>query len=219
MTRKITVQQGLNELKLLDSRINKLIQKLKVFFAENKNGELFNKNDTKKLENGKSELASLLQLIKNRSELKQKIVQSNAVTKVVVANVEYTVAEAIEKKDSISYEQNLVAKLQRDLGDVESNIQRYNAKLDEELNRQIQVHLGNATDKKDDSTKEIIEMLTKRQEKEKLSVKDFSVNYKGQNVSIAKLHDLIDDDVQAFLSEVDYVLTHSNVLTQIELND
>lgn len=51
-------------------------------------------------------------LISYRHKIKALVVQSNACTKVIVGKEEMTVAEAIERKQSIQYEKDLLEVMQ-----------------------------------------------------------------------------------------------------------
>ena len=61
-------------------------------------------------------------MIKRRNQIKSAIIASNAVTMVEVAGVRMTVAEAIDKKSSIGYEKELLARLSEQFTDAVSVI-------------------------------------------------------------------------------------------------
>ena len=110
MSEKMTVTQGLNELKILDSRINRAIAEAKFVTS----AKICDKNVTSSMSKedfeikAKASLQSCDDLIERRKKIKSAIVTSNAVTKVNIAGKEMTVAEAIERKVSIEYEKNLL---------------------------------------------------------------------------------------------------------------
>lgn len=96
----MTVHKALAELKIIDDRISNAINN--VFFVTAV------KNGTKKIngvdinsynESVRSSYQKANDLINRRNALKRAVVMSNATTKVVVAGVEYTVAEAIDMKN------------------------------------------------------------------------------------------------------------------------
>lgn len=93
MTEKMTVHKALAELKLLDERIRKAISE-GIYCIANKHsndkigGVLL--DDYIKIMQGGYDKAT--DLISRRKAIKRAVVLSNAVTKVTVAGVEYTVA-------------------------------------------------------------------------------------------------------------------------------
>ena len=96
----MTVHKALAELKIIDDRIGSAINNV-VFVTAVKNG-------TKKIdgvdinsynESVRSSYQKANDLINRRNALKRAVVMSNAATKVMVAGVEYTVAEAIDMKN------------------------------------------------------------------------------------------------------------------------
>ena len=107
--RTITITEALNELKLYDSKINKAITNAKLAGAAKKSADkigVVTKDEFK--EKAKSSYQSIVDLIENRNALKSAIVKSNAVTEVEIAGKKMTVAEAIERKNSISYDEDFL---------------------------------------------------------------------------------------------------------------
>ena len=107
MSHKFSVTRGLVQLKRLEQRINKKIDILEEFVVANKVSStkvkdgLYTKDQfTAK---AKSEWDSLNDLISLRKEIKDAIVQSNAKTKVIICGREYTIAQAIERKNAIPF--------------------------------------------------------------------------------------------------------------------
>ena len=100
---KMLVTQALNELKLLDSRIEDATNNAIFVIAAKKNEKKVNPNLTKEdFEiRSKAFYQSIMDLIERRKKIKAAIVASNAVTKVTVHDEEMTVAEAIERKSTI----------------------------------------------------------------------------------------------------------------------
>lgn len=98
-------QRALAEIKMLDKRINKSIHECELVKIKNRGDkwdvEQFNKE-------AKSSYASIMDLIKRRDYLKFKIIQSNAHTTVNIGSNEYTIAQAIDLKNSIQYKKDLL---------------------------------------------------------------------------------------------------------------
>ena len=103
--RKISITEALNELKLYDSKILKAITNAKLVGAAKKFSDkvgVFKKEDFE--DRAKASYQSVTDLIANRNALKSAIVKSNAITEVTVNGKTMTVAEAIERKNSIDYD-------------------------------------------------------------------------------------------------------------------
>ena len=94
---KMTVHKALAELKTLDDRINSEITG-SVFVRANRhnNMKIFGKAIPDFMADTESSYQSVKALINRRNAMKRAVVLSNAITKVNIGGVEYTVAEAIE---------------------------------------------------------------------------------------------------------------------------
>lgn len=213
-TKDMTVQQGLNELKLYDSKITKAISDIDVFHPVDKSNKLKINNQRGTLEDAvsksKAGLQKVMDLISYRDNLKQAIVLSNANTLVEIAGSSYTVAEAIEKKTSIAYKLQLVQKLKQGLLRSSTYVSEFNSNLDTTTQSNIRALTSNEGNKDNLST--LITELEKLNEAKKLSVHEFPVNNKETNIDLI---DRLDNENTEFLSEVDYKLTESNVITHI----
>lgn len=204
---EISITRALAELKLLDKRINSAIQ----------GSEFAGMAIGKKPVQGYSDIAtfeekvvgnwdSVNSLIKRRNEMKSKIVLSNASTIVTIGGFEMTVAEAIERKASISYEQTLLNKLRNDHNIVMNAVLRKNMEVDQKLEAQLTVLYGK--DKK--VSVEDVDMVTKPYREE----------HEGKFVDPIQLKDKIEKltkSIEDFLTEVDFVLSESNTVTKIEV--
>lgn len=97
----MTVHKALAELKIIDDRIDSAISNV-LFITAVKNGtKKINGVDVESYkETVRSSYQKANDLINRRNAIKRAVVMSNAVTKVTVAGVEYTVAEAIDMKNN-----------------------------------------------------------------------------------------------------------------------
>lgn len=206
----MTVHKALAELKLLDSRIEKAI-------AENI-GCVANKHSNDKI-NGiplkeytdliKSRYDKANDLIKRRKEIKRAVVLSNAVTKVTIDNVEYTVAEAIEMKNhGIEFEKLLMISLQRCYDRAQSTIKQENGKdLENRAEQYVTAIYGNKEGKTntDDIDKVKADFLTANQYE---LVDPLNALEKIEN---------LEKRLSNFMAEVDSTLSVSNALTEITI--
>lgn len=90
----------------------------------------------------KADYQSIEALIKRRNAIKSAIVVSNATTKIEVAGVKMTVAEAIERKTSISYDIQLLDKLKEVYADLVGEAENVNQKVTERLDKHLETLFG-----------------------------------------------------------------------------
>lgn len=208
-TKTISVQKGLNELKLYGSKIDKAIEDLLVANIAQKNKLVTTvKGITDPVEfadKGQALYDSVLAMIKNRQAIKSAIILSNAVTEVVIDGNKMTVAEAIELKDSISFQQALVRKLRVDFLGANVKVDRKNEALKEQTKKTIEQIMGKD---KENPTPELLASIEAQEEKDKFFIVEGVKN-------LSETIDLSSDRIANFLSEVDFVLTESNVKTDI----
>lgn len=207
--RKISITEALNELKLYDSKINKSIQNGKFIGSAKTTSDRIGVQSKENFERlAKSDYQSVNDLILNRSKLKSSIVNSNAITKVNINGTEMTVAEAIERKSSIVYEQNLLHILKQQYNDASNTVLRENKKVDEQVNKLLETLVGKDSEKK--ITKEDQEAIEKPyRDKNEFSLVDPMNLYE----EIQKLEAKID----GFNSNVNTALVLSNATTFIEI--
>lgn len=208
--KKISIHRALGELKTLDSRIKKAIANLTpydIFKGDSSKVTQFTKqtvDDFKK--KAESEYQSIMDLIARKSEIKAKIVHSNSITKVTVAGVEMSVADAITRKDLIEYEQTLLETMIDSKNDRLRAIERNNTRVEENLQKILENTFGKDGVKTDPA-----------------NVKGISEPFRALNYwtivegiseeAVVKLT----NEIMEFSSEVDAVLSESNALTFIEL--
>ena len=207
---QILVTKGLNELKLLDSRINRKIEEGEFIAA----AKLSVQNVTGKITkeaykaNAKADYQSIVDLIKRRNNIKSAIIQSNAVTKVDIAGKIMTVAEAIDKKSSIEYEISLLEKLTMQYKTSSDIIIKENEKVDYSIEQLLNTAYGKEGKEKitQASYDAIAEPYRKANEYGLVDALD------GE-----KLIKEMKDKIERFLSEVDTALQISNSTTIINI--
>ena len=207
---KITVSRGLVQLKRLDERIKKEIKNIDNFVIANKkkednvlNGTYSKENFIKKV---KSEWQSLNDLMELRREIKSAIVLSNAKTKVVIAGKEYTVADAIERKNSIlNYESSIIRKMNQCYFSVMNEINTNNYTVEENAHALF----GKPSENKKDEVNRI-EMIKTYIDLNRWEIID--------PINLKELKETLNKEVEDFLAEVDSVLTESNAVTEIEIS-
>lgn len=207
---QILVTKGLNELKLLDSRINRKIEEGEFIAAAKLSVQNVNGKITKEAykANAKADYQSIVDLIKRRNNIKSAIIQSNAVTKVDIAGKIMTVAEAIDKKSSIEYEISLLEKLTMQYKTSSDIIIKENEKVDYSIEQLLNTAYGKEGKEKitQASYDAIAEPYRKANEYGLVDALD------GE-----KLIKEMKDRIEGFLSEVDTALQISNSTTVINI--
>lgn len=205
MSKKISIHQGLAELKLIEKRLFKAKnfksiglkqKKADKVFETNLNEEDFNKEAIAKYD-------SIIDLIDRWQEIKEKIVLSNATTKAIVAGKEMTIAEIIEYKNTIKNKKALLDTLKYDY----LKAIKLKEVKNEEVSNKIDIRYAKFENRKDDL---ISELRKKDEENEFFNIID--------PLDIAKKIEILEKEVEEFESEVDFVLSRSNAITEIELS-
>ena len=209
MSNVITVTKALSELKLLDKRINRGIVDGKFVgkvVGEEKKVEQTDIEEFKK--DAQSSYNSVVDLIERRNKIKSAIVASNAVTNVNIAGKTYTVAEAIERKNSIQYEIDLLQVLKTQYASVLEGIEHINENVQRRLDNSLESMLSN--DGKQDN--EFIQQFTENFNKKNQAKIVDPLNIKEKIESL-------ESEIEDFLSEVDHELSVSNATTTITIED
>lgn len=208
--REISITEALNELKLYDSKITKAITNASFVGGAKKSSDKIGvvSKDTF-IDRAKSTYQSSIDLITNRNSLKSAIVKSNAITEVQVANKVMTVAEAIERKNSIEYEETLLSEMKRQYANASELVNKENKKVDNKVDELLATLIGKDSDKK--ISKEDQEAIEKPyRDKNEFELIDPIEIYD----KIVKLEEEIDN----FKSQVDTQLVISNAITKIEID-
>lgn len=207
---KMTVHKALAELKTLDDRINSEITG-SVFVRANRhsNTKIFGKVIPDFMADTESSYQSVKALINRRNAMKRAVVLSNAITKVEIGGVEYTVAEAIEMNNHGM--ENLV-ELRNCLREQYSSVKRMvesenGDKLVKACENYIQATFGT----KEKINNPDIEMA----QKVYMTNNTYDI---VTGLDIEKVIKELTDGIDAFKAEVDSALSVSNALTVIEFD-
>ena len=205
---KKTVHEALAELKVLNKRIYDKINTFEACVANrasNKKISGVDISDWKK--DGRAAYKSILDLIDRRNRIKKAVVTSNASTTVKIAGKELTVAEAIDMKQcGMEFKVSLYSAIRGQYDKAVSNCNLGNADLEERAEDYV-AKMFNGGDRKIDN------------EQTKAQRKDFIENneYKVEEVINCKAEiNKLEEEIDAFVSEVDAALSVSNAVTFIE---
>lgn len=204
---KLTVNRALVELKTLDGRIKKSIDNGLFISGHKKSNQKINGYT---IDEHKSHIQGCFDktrdLIKRRNDIKSAVVKSNANTIVSINGKEMTVAEAIERKDSIDYDRSFLSRMKQQFRNTVAEVNRNNEDIQEKLNTYLQSILGG----KDKADPKDVEQYTKM----------FFEKNEFELIDPLKLESkiqIMEDEIDAFFLEVDSVLSESNAVTHIHI--
>lgn len=209
-TEKMTVHKALAELKLLDDRINKAIAEGIYCVANKHSNDKINGiplDEYTKAMQGRYDKA--VDLINRRKAIKRAVVLSNATTKVKIADVEYTVAEAIEMKNhGVDFDQTLMNAMKRHYDMAQICINEKNGKdLEDRADQYVTAIYGQKEGKTNTADIEKVKQ-------------DFLTANSYELVDPLHVLDKIEDlekKINDFMAEVDSALSVSNALTEITI--
>ena len=204
---KMNVHKALCELKILDDRILKAITACKFVAVKKVASKMVDNksvDDYKATERANYERVQ--DLIARREAIKRAVVLSNAITKVTIGGVEYTIAEAIEMKNhGLDGKRKLRDSLSSTIRYVESNVEMVNQEAERKADAHV-VGIAGGKDVKAEETKAIREGYLAG-----IVVEMVDPLPGGAKEILKKL----DDEINDFVVEVDAVLSTSNALTEI----
>lgn len=204
---KMSVHRGLAEIKLYDSKITSAFRNTFVVFNKVSNKNIGGKTIGEVKDSIKGNFDSVVALIENRKRVKQAIVGSNARTVVRIGGIDYTVAEAIERKASIKYDLDFLATLKNQYTQANNQVEMQNAQLPAKLETYLASVLG--------------EKASRDPESVKAHTKVFEDNNKLELIDPAKITDFIakyENEISEFQTQVDYTLSEINATTFIEVD-
>jgi len=209
-TEKMTIHKALAELKIIGDRINNSISTATFIKANKHSNEKINGvpiNEFKSQIQGSWDKSN--DLIKRRNAIKRAVVLSNAKTVVKVGNDEFTVAEAIEMKNTgMQFKKELLSMLNRQYVDAIRITEKENG---ETLQSKAENYVIGLYGSKDGKTSMNEAEETKKQ---------FIVNNTFEFIDPIKVRDNIDaleKEISEFETEIDSSLSVSNSLTEIEI--
>lgn len=210
-TRKMSITEALRELKLYDGRIMKTLYNSKFVAAAKKSSPMIGNGSVARVDFVKAALAdyqSVVDLINNRDKIKAAIVQSNATTSVEIGGKTYTVAQAIERKTSIKYERELLNAMGSQYASAHNIVESKNEQVDEKINLLLQNLVGKDSAKKitEADISAVADPVRQRDEYELVDP-----------LGLAEKVRVLNDEIEAFESEVDVKLSISNAITFIEV--
>ena len=208
---EITNTRALSEIKLLNSRIERTINETTFVAANKKSAKKVNNVFTKEefIENSKSGYQSVLDLIERRKKIKLAIVDSNAKTTVTIGDKTMSVAEAIERKDSIQYDEMFLDAMVKQYNYSVATVNRQNEVVQQKCDDLLTTMMG--SENKTKANKDEIASITNPYlEQNEWEVID--------PLSLDKKIKTLKTEIEQFESDVDFVLSESNCITKINID-
>ncbi|MCP4353108.1 MAG: hypothetical protein GY795_47260 [Desulfobacterales bacterium] len=205
---KMSIARALVELKTLDKRIEKTLQNLKPVMVMTGSKLEPGISSREEFEKSVGSLyQSLTALVERKRKIKSAVVRSNAVTMVTVAGDKMTVAEAIERKNSIGIEKNIRKNLAGKYSEQVKKAENHNGQIQKQLFQLLQATYSKPETEisKDDYDR----IATPFRENNEAKLVD--------PLGIEKELQSIEEKIDAFEAEVDITLTESNARTEIEI--
>lgn len=205
---KMNVHKALSELKTIDARIEKAMftrfVSSKKHSATKIDGMTIKEWETA----AKANYNSVMDLIERKLALKRAVTLSNATTKVIIAGVEYTVAEAIAMKNNgMTSKQRLLNYLTNQHKHELSEIEFNNKLLEERADKYIESVFGKSEAKtQSEDVKRTREDYIEPQQLELLDP-----------IKVEAKCEKLNEEINAFMIEVDSALSVSNALTEITI--
>lgn len=205
--KKISIHRALTELKMLNHRIEAATNEVSAVLANRKSNSKINGVEMQEYEKQmQASYDKVVSLIDYRNRIKALVVESNAKTKVIVGKEEMTVAEAIERKQSIQYEKELLEVMQQQYRSAVNTVAKENDALPAKLETYLVNILGNKEKQSSEEVKLHTETFMKRNEYELIDP-----------MNVKKKIEALNNRIEEFESEVDAVLSESNATTFIEV--
>ena len=208
MGESISITRGLVKLKILTKQIEEKIKKFTVVgisIGDKAPLGFVTKGEFKKM--AETNYKSLTDLIKLRSDIKSAIVKSNAHTTVLIGEESMSIAEAIERKNSIEFEEKLLQTIEYQFSTYNNQVEEENEKVDYQLQNLVEGSFG-GKDKKIEKT-----------DYDNIAIPYLTVNQR-KLVDPLKVEGIIEDlssTIDDFNLNVDVVLSESNARTFIEI--
>ncbi len=205
----LTITEALANLKLTEKKIKQSVDQLKIGIITNKNTG-YAPPGFKNLEEYKGSLKAGLQsatdLIAYRNKLKAAIVQSNATTKVAVGDVTMSVAEAIERKNSVALQRSLLEKLNVGITHSENEIAKVNKQVEQKAEEYVRA-LNSANSAMTEDERKLAHTNYITQNRVYLVTPDETYSVKEK----------LETELDEFLNKVDVALSVINAKTEISV--
>ncbi len=211
---KISLTEALAKLKLYNKKIEKatnvtekewLMDYVK---GEAAKGEITHLTYKELKDVAEAKLQKVRALIANRNKLKGAIAQANASTKVNVAGKDYTIVQAIERKNSIYLEKEFLDILKNQVFVIKTKVAEINERAQQKANDIVEAQVQ--AEVKNKKTEEVEALYNLIYNKNRAEILD--------PLNIEKMVEEIEEEIELFEQEVDVALSIVNAKTEIEVD-
>lgn len=204
----MTLTRTLNEIKLLDKKINRFSDSGVLWLAVSKNGKIPGVQDLSQMKSTVDANKQKLQdLINRRNSLKKALLEANNRITVTVAGKEYTITEAIDRKAFVNTERYIFNQINHQVVTTKGNFENEQTRLDEKVDRTVAQALQ-GDGKKDPTVVAGIEKSVR--DNLKIALEDPS--------DVAKWVEDTLNEIEEFSNEIDFILSEANAKNEIEVD-
>ena len=200
-----SITRSLVEIKTLDARINKIIENA-TFISYKTKTRNNNLNADEFRKNTNADYQSLNDLVCRRDKIKNAIMLSNSVTIVEIAGNKMTVSQAIEFKNTIEYKRSIVSKMRQQRQNVTIESENHRNRVQNKIDENIKIICGKDTKADATTIQTITDGITKG---DPIEIFD--------PLGIDNIISCLETEIEDFSANVDFVLSESNALTQINV--
>lgn len=204
-TESISITRALAELKLVEKRITTKIDTGCFLSAVSKKNRHLVNQDTFTA-TAKADYQSIVDLINRRNKIKSAIISSNSSTMVKINGETLSVADVIERRNSLHLTKRFLDKLKVNREQTMRNVELNNQAVEPELQKLLEIHFGKNSNTKVNN--DDIENISKTfRENNRTSF----VDPIGVDGKIKELEERVDN----FDREANFLLSESNATTNI----
>lgn len=196
-----TVTRGLSELKTIKKRLAKLVQET-TFMSTKVAGQAWRDH----IHETQAKWQAIGDLLSRYERLKFAIIMSNAQTKVTINGRTYTVAEAIAMKEVLQQKRAVLDRLRYVRNEVDFEVHQHDFNVREKLDRLLELNFKGDRKTSESDIKTISEAYLKNNA---IAVVD--------PLKVDQQIVLLDQEIDHFTREVDFALSESNALTQLQV--
>jgi hypothetical protein len=215
MIMRMTLTEALAKLKMYNKRVEKLTYELDdgkflidYVIGNNNKGQKTRMTAEELKQFAQSRIDKLNAVIKNRNKLKGVIAQTNAVTKVKVGDKEYTIVQAIERKNSLDIEKTILSILENQVAIIKNQVVKLNEQAQQKANEIVEAQVQSEV--KNKKTEEIEALYNLIYEKNKAEILD--------PAKIEQIVEKMREDIETFEQNIDVALSIVNANTFIEVD-
>ena len=211
---EMSLTRALAEVKTLESRIARMIGEQRFIAVSRGTGDNLKvqgcSDPSAMADSVKSSFQAIQSLVARRNKIKTAIIEANAKTMLRVNGVQYSIASAIDRKHSITYENSLLQQAKRSYTAAKKMFDDIQAKLESDIDEQYRQVMG-----KDKSSKIDTELMNSIAARMRQEYEPGYIDPLGLEQLIVKM----ENDISEFTMNIDFALSEINASTKIVVPD